>query len=265
MKLTTFGNDEERNLTVQFPVFVQPYTQQQLILYQIEMIAVPIIDQNKQVHSYTHLQMDRLYIALNSETQISLRQQELRMYKKSDYEFYCQELFVVKHKSKYSCESAIYFNLGSDIINENCNVAYSFNKTYIKARVLNGGNEIILAKWPVDKHIICTVNNDIPVKIPSFLYVLVNKSVFCNCGIEVENNILLESLAVCHNAESKPVMNFTVNTAFVNYLENLTDTLKFPILLNQTTHKQTLLVSLQSFDFNSNLLKAPKTLNDFVL
>ena len=30
-----------------------------------------------------------------------------------------EELFVVKHKSKYSCENAIYFNLGSEIIKEN--------------------------------------------------------------------------------------------------------------------------------------------------
>ena len=55
MKLVTFGIDEERNLIVQFPIFVQQYTQQQLILYQIEMVPVPIIDQNKQVHSYCYV------------------------------------------------------------------------------------------------------------------------------------------------------------------------------------------------------------------
>ena len=116
LRLITFGIDEERNLIVQFPVFVQPYTQQQLILYQIEIVPVPIIDQNKQVHSYTHLQIDRPYIALNSETYISLRQHELRTCKKIGYEFYHEELFVVKYKSKYSCESTKHFDLGSDII-----------------------------------------------------------------------------------------------------------------------------------------------------
>ena len=34
MKLVTFGIDRKRNLIIQFPVFVQPYTQQPLILYQ---------------------------------------------------------------------------------------------------------------------------------------------------------------------------------------------------------------------------------------
>ena len=92
MKLVTFGIDKERNLIIQFPVFIQPYTQQPLILYQIETVPVPIIDQNKQAHPYTHLQMDKPYIALNSETYITIRQQELRTFKRIGYEFYCEEL-----------------------------------------------------------------------------------------------------------------------------------------------------------------------------
>ena len=57
-KIGTFGIDKNRNLIVQFPVFIQLYTQQPLILYQIETLPVPIIDQNKQAESYMHLQID---------------------------------------------------------------------------------------------------------------------------------------------------------------------------------------------------------------
>ena len=91
----------------------------------------------------------------------------------------------------------MYFNLGSDIIKENCNFVYYFNKTDIKPTVLNGGYEIVLANWPNEKHMVCNVNNDIPVKIPSSPIVLVNRSVLCNCGIEAEDNFLLESIAGC--------------------------------------------------------------------
>ena len=59
-------------------------------------------------------------------------------------------------------------------------------------------------------------------------------------------------------------MYFLVNTAFVNYLCNLTDSMKFPVLLNQVTHEQTLPISLQSFDFDPDFLKTPKTLKDFL-
>ena len=94
-----------------------------------------------QAQSYTHLQVDRPYIALNSETYIKMRQQELRICKRIGYEFYCKELFVVKHKSKYICESMIYFDLGSEIRKENCNFDFYYNKM---DTVLDGGNKIIL-------------------------------------------------------------------------------------------------------------------------
>ena len=71
MQLVTFGIDEDRNLIIQFPVFIQPYTQQPLILYQLETVPVPILDQNNKAQSYTHLQTKKPYIALNTETYIS--------------------------------------------------------------------------------------------------------------------------------------------------------------------------------------------------
>ena len=121
MQLVTFGIDKDMNLVIQFPVFIQPYTQKLLILYQLEAVPVPILDQNIKAQSYTHLRINKPYIALNSETYISLRQQELESCKKIAYEFYCKELYVVKNKSSYSCGSAIYFNLMcTDIIKNNC-------------------------------------------------------------------------------------------------------------------------------------------------
>ena len=48
MKLVTFGIDNQRHLIVQFLVFVQPYTQKRLTMYQIETVAVPILDENEQ-------------------------------------------------------------------------------------------------------------------------------------------------------------------------------------------------------------------------
>ena len=93
MKLVTFGIGKDKNLIIQFPVFIQPYTQQPLVLYQIETVLVSIIDQNKWSDSYTHLPIDRPYIDLNPET---IRQQELRTCKIIGYEFYCEELFCGK-------------------------------------------------------------------------------------------------------------------------------------------------------------------------
>ena len=78
----------------------------------------------------------------------------------------------MRHKSIHSCESTIYFDLDKDIIKQNCDFMFYYNKRDLMLTVLDRGNEIILANWPNDKHIICTINNDILIEIPSHPYTL---------------------------------------------------------------------------------------------
>ena len=82
MKLVTFGIGNQRNMIVQFPVFIQPYTQKRLIMYQIETVPVPILDENEQAHSSTELKIEKLYITLHEETYITLCSQKLKMCKR---------------------------------------------------------------------------------------------------------------------------------------------------------------------------------------
>ena len=86
MKLVTFGIDQDKNLIIQFPVFVAPYMQARLTLYQMETVPVPILDMNDRAQTYTQLKIVKLCIALNDETYISLRSQELNTCKRIGYE-----------------------------------------------------------------------------------------------------------------------------------------------------------------------------------
>ena len=132
---------------------------------------------------------------------------------------------------------------------------------------MDGGNEIILAKWPNNKHIICTANNDIPVKIPSHPYLLVNRSVLCNCSIQADNYYLLEPLAACDNRNFKLTMYFTINMAFANYLEmftNFTESLQFLLIKNRTMYEQILPVNLSVSGFDETLLHASNNVKDFI-
>ena len=264
MQLVTFGIDKDMNLVILFPVFIWPYTQKPLILYQLETVPVPILDKNIEALSYTHLKVNKPYLALDSETYISLTNQELRSCKKIGNEFYCEELFIVKHKSSYSCESAIYFNLTIDIIRNNCNFDFCFNNTEVTPTVLDGGDEIILANWSNDKHIICNTNNDIPVKIPS-PYVLVNRSILCNCRIEADNHYLQESIASCNKKITKLIMYFTINLAFTNYLDmfpNLTDSLT--LIRDRTQYEKPLPIHLNIPHYDNSLNNRPTNLKDFL-
>ena len=139
---------------------------------------------------------------------------------------------MVKSKHKFSCASAVYFNLNHEI-KQNGNFDYHFNKTDITPSILDGGQNIILANWTSYKRLTCTYNNNIPVNIPSHPYVLLDRNILCNCDIEAEDNFLLESLAACReNNIQKLEMFFTVNLAFLYHLEDLTEVLDIPIERN---------------------------------
>ena len=265
VQLVTFGINRDMNIVIQLLVFIQPYTQKPLILYQLETVPVLILDKNIEAQSYTHLRVNKPYLALNSETYISLRHQELRSCKKIGYEFNCEELFIVKHKSSYSCESAIYFNLSGDIIKNNCNFDFYFNKNDVTPTVLNGGDEIVLANWPNDKHIICNINNDITIKIPSHPYVLVNRSILWSCGIEMDKHHLLELIVSCDKKTTKLIMYFTINLAFTNYLDmlpNMTDSL--PLIKDRTWYEQPLPIHLNIPHYDNSLNHRCTRLRDFM-
>ena len=267
MPLETFGVDRNMNLVIQFPIVIQPYIQEPLLLYQIETVLVPILDTNTEANSYTHLQVNKPYIALNKETYISLTNEELRSCRIIGKMFYREELFVVKHKSSYSCESAIYFNLTTDIIKDNCNFYFCYNKSDIIPTALDRDNEIILATWLNDKHIICNINNDIPVKIPSHPYVLVDRGILCNCGLEADNHYLLESLAACDNRHTKLKMYFTINLAFTNYLNEISNLTDHPSIDRSITEYEKILpihLNVSSSNYDSSLHSRPGRLKDFV-
>ena len=110
------------------------------------------------------------------------------------------------------------------------NTYFSFQgRSNVTPSLLDGGRQIILANWPNYKRIICTYNNNIPVNIPGHTYVLLDRNILCNCDIEAESNFLLKLLATCEEQQKPDLeMYFTMNLAFVDYLEQLNETITTP-------------------------------------
>ena len=122
---------------------------------------------------------------------------------------------------------------------------------------MDGGKQIILANWSNYKRIVCTYNNN--------PYILLDRNVLCNCDIEAESNFLLESLAACDEHKKPDLeMYFMVNLAFLDYLKQLNVTLNTPINRNWTSVKQSIPISLDSFQINPKLMHAPIMLKYFI-
>ena len=220
MKMVTFGVNDGEELVVAFPVFVQDHTRESMTLYELETVKVPITDTNLAANSCTEVKTSKTYIAFNNDYYIQLHVPELRMCKQIWHSYYCEELFLVKHKSKHSCESAIYYNLSKEVINEYCSFRYFYNTTVMPS-VLDGGPQILLANILTPKRLICTYASDMAHPVPNHDYVLVNRTILCNCHLESGLTYLLKSIAFCETASADYTMSFALNLAFLHMIQDL--------------------------------------------
>ena len=139
MKMVTFVVDQQTHfLIVVFPAFIKDCKQPPLALFEIESVPVPIKDKNKLADSYSQVAIEKPYIAVGKDYYIQLHMTELAMCKNIRYIYYCEQLFVVKHRSKHSCMSAIFYNLGPSVVRENCKFHYMYNAT-VPPVILDGG------------------------------------------------------------------------------------------------------------------------------
>ena len=127
-----------------------------------------------------------------------------------------KNFFLLKHKSKHSCESAIFYELSKDVVYSVCTFDYYYNTT-VTPSVLDGGTHILLANILSPKRLVCLQDLHMAHPVPSYPYVLVNRSLLCNCNLESGLTYLLESLGSCA-PQPQFVMFFTINSILSHFV-----------------------------------------------
>ena len=216
MKMVTFSVDQQaHSLILTFPAFIKNYKQPPLSLYEVETVPVPIIDKNVKADSYSQVRIEKSYIAAGTDYYIQLRISELLMCKNIRYIYYCEELFVIKHKSRHSCVSAIFYNLGPATVIKNCKFDYYYNIT-VPPFILDGGRDVLLANFHGPRSLKCSsVNGGLAKPTPENTYAVVNREFLCDCQLDLEHASDLRQLSSCSkSSSSKMHMKFTINLAF---------------------------------------------------
>ena len=210
MELVTFSVDRvTHTLIVTFPVFIKDFKQPRLSLFEIETVPVPIPDKNRQADSYSQVRIHKSYIAAGMDYYIQIRMTEMLMCKSIGYIYYCEELFVVKHKSKHSCASAIFYELGPQKVIKKTRFYYMYNSV-----ILDGGRDVLLENFHGPRSLKCTsINGGLAKPAPEHTYAVVNRDFLCDC--QLEHASVLWQLSSCNkDRSSKLVMQFHINIAF---------------------------------------------------
>ena len=216
MKMVSFAVDQQAHaLIVTFPAFIKNYKQPPLSLYEVETVPVPIPDKNEKANSYSQVRIEKRYIAAGANYYIQLRISELLMCKSIRHIYYCEELFVIKHKSRHSCVSAIFYTLGPRTVTQNCKFDYYYNTT-VPPIILDGGRDVLLANFHGSRSLKCSsISGGLSRPAPEIVYAVVNREFLCDCQLDLEHASVLRQLSSCTNSSTtKMHMKFTINLAF---------------------------------------------------
>ena len=216
MKMVTFAVDQQtHSLIVTFPAFIKNYKQPPLSLNEVETVPVPIVDKNIKANSYSQVRIEKSYIAAGTDYYIKLRISELLMCKSIRHIYYCEELFVIKHKSRHSCVSAIFYNLGPATITKNCKFDY-YHNTIVPPVILDGGRDVLFTNFHRPRSLKCSsVNGGLARPVPENTYAVVNREFLCDCQLDLEHASVLRQLSSCSKSSTSNMhMKFTINLAF---------------------------------------------------
>ena len=129
--------------------------------------------------------------------------------------YYCEELFLVKHRSKNSCAGAILYELGPQLVIKNCKFDYMYKAT-VSPVILDGGGDVLLANFHGQRSLKCTsINGGLAKPAPEHTYAVVNRKFLCDCHLDLEHASVLRQLSSCNKGKSsKLIMQFHKNIAF---------------------------------------------------
>ena len=206
-------------LILQIPIYIKHYQQQTLELFSLQTVPVPYHPNSRSSddnHIYTWLKSDHDMLAMSSSTHLALDSKQLPNCRRFSTIYYCENLFLVTHRSEHTCKSAICWNKSAILINEKCNFEY-YHELTPEPRVLDAGDYLLLAGLPIPWTFFCTKERQIPNPTEGSPYIIIERTQLCLCSISAGSYYLQENILSCEDENVDLHMYYTVNMAVVNY------------------------------------------------
>ena len=93
-------------LILYIPIYIKHYQQQTLELFSLQIVPVPYHANRKSSddnYAYTWLKPDHDMLAMSSSTYLALDSKQLQNCRKFNTTYYCENLFLVTHRSEHTC------------------------------------------------------------------------------------------------------------------------------------------------------------------
>lgn len=207
------------HLIVILPILLRKKNQHPMELYRIQTSLVPFEIGDASVHdtsrnSYTRIMIDNPYIAILDKNFLELSDTQLSQCEVSNKIWTCEQILLQTHKSRISCATAVFYNLGSDLIHEHCRFEYYHNITPPN-QVIHSDDWVLLSglstPWTFNCH-----SKSTPIRHQGSNYAVTEISSLCDCDV-IGPDFFIPS-KTCPERINEMVLRYPINAAVYTVL-----------------------------------------------
>ena len=210
-------------LLVHIPLYIKPVLQEPLFLFDVKTVPVPfhmnpdLVDDSESEFAYTQVQPMTKLLGLSSDTSLNIKHSQLTKCVVYNHFYFCEQMFLLRHHSEHTCESAIYHREKAEVVREKCNIQY-FPKLEPQPDILEAGDHMLLANLPRPWLVRCSQNDQIPNPIKGSNYAIIKKADLCQCSLSAGTWYVQENIVFCtEEIDTKLTLYYTVNMAVMIY------------------------------------------------
>jgi hypothetical protein len=175
----------DNNIVINLPVIIVERNSKPFELFEIQTFHVPtdVQTQNEAKYtepsSYTKINMEHKYIAIDRDVYILLSDSNLRDCTELQGILYCKDLVIHTHRNAPSCPSTLYWQDDIELIDQYCQVHY-YHNIVPTPMVFEDANSIMLTNVASDWRISCD-SNSFPHPVTGMTYAIIDKKALCEC------------------------------------------------------------------------------------
>ena len=221
--MVNFSNSHDQ-LLVNIPVMIRSVDENKLALHSIETVPMPFDTEtlDGKNDEYTFINNSYPYMAINEQNYIPLNEQQLRLCNPMGATYYCENLYVLRHRLEHTCKSAIYYHADAWTIMKHCKATF-VSKHQFPPQVLDTGETMVLFNL-LKPWILVSSQHKRPRQIEISTYKILNRTELCECSLTARSFSLDETLVQCtpeiiQAADGKFSMMYAINKIIFDYLQ----------------------------------------------
>ena len=200
----------EDKIVLSIPVYLVRANQKPMTLYQIEQCFIPYKSKDgKQEGSYTRVQFDHEYLAVDGKNYMVLSMSQLGHCNRIDDLYLCEDPLIQLSQQSLTCSSAIFYDHDAETVNKHCDFKY-IHKTEPIPCILEADDSVLLANIGSDWSFKCK-SSDAAKIIEGSNYAVINRESLCHCALDGKKFFIPERLNYCNNKEYPVQVSFPIN------------------------------------------------------